>query len=343
MDEKKVLEELRNLPELDEVKNLTEIKVVNPEDVKKESYFDTHTEDTPENVDKMDLKTVAQLLKQVKDLVGIVEQQWGNTKEEFKLTMDHMKQLAVFNKEHMTEKPDDLGEGEEFDYYNGIDHITEEKVVEIFGEESPIVAPIHDITKDRLKSALEEFFMWNQTLREYRDINKNYNDLLEMKEVEEIKKLEEICEKEEDPEKKEKMKKSLDRYYSMKDLSFIVSLVDDDKIERIKKLMTDEKKMEYLINRGRDKLTQLHVSQNFILEISQFEKRFLEEKYHANNNVLLVFFLNMIVYSSLSDPHVRGNAVSFIMGIDRFIKNEYDEEKKEKILQSILALEDKFL
>ena len=328
----------KNFEEMKKVEDVSSV-----EENKKESYFDTHTEDTPENVEKMDIKTVGHLLKQIKDLVGIVEQQWGNTKEEFKLTMDHMKQLAVFNKEHMTEKPKDLPEGEEFDYYNGLDHISEEKVLEIFGEESPIIAPIHDITKDRLKSALEEFFMWNQTLREYREISKNYNDLLELKESEEIKKLEEICEKETDEEKRKVMRESLDKYYGLKDLSFLPKMLKEEDVDRIQKLMKNQDKMEYLINRGRDKLKQLHISQNFILELSQFEKRFLEEKYHKNNNVLLVFFLNLIVYSSLSDKEIRSHSVSFIMTLDRFIKNELDEEKREKVLKNILQFEDKFL
>lgn len=318
-------------------------KVSSSEEVKKESYFDTHTEDTPENIDKMDIKTVGQLLKQIKDLVGIVEQQWGNTKEEFGLNMDHIKQLAVYNKEHMKEKPDNLPEGEEFDYYNGLDHISEEKVLEIFGEDSKIIAPIHDITKDRLKSALEEFFMWNQTLREYREISKNYNDLLELKESEEIKKLEEIYEKETDDEKRKVMRESLDKYYGLKDLSFLPKMVKEEHMDRVQKLMKNGEKMEYLINRGRDKLKQLHISQNFILELSQFEKRFLGEKYHKNNNVLLVFFLNLIVYSSLSDKESRSHSVSFIMTLDRFIKNELDEEKREKVLKNILQFEDKFL
>ena len=328
----------KNFEEMKKVEDVSSV-----EENKKESYFDTHTEDTPENVEKMDIKTVGHLLKQIKDLVGIVEQQWGNTKEEFKLTMDHMKQLAVFNKEHMTEKPKDLPEGEEFDYYNGLDHISEEKVLEIFGEESPIIAPIHDITKDRLKSALEEFFMWNQTLREYREISKNYNDLLELKESEEIKKLEEVYEKETDEEKRKVMRESLDKYYGLKDLSFLPKMLKEEDVDRIQKLMKNQDKMEYLINRGRDKLKQLHISQNFILELSQFEKRFLEEKYHKNNNVLLVFFLNLIVYSSLSDNETRSRSVSFIMGMDRFIKNELDEEKREKILKNILLFEDQFL
>lgn len=328
----------KNFEEMKKVEDVSSV-----EENKKESYFDTHTEDTPENVEKMDIKTVGHLLKQIKDLVGIVEQQWGNTKEEFKLTMDHMKQLAVFNKEHMTEKPKDLPDGEEFDYYNGLDHISEEKVLEIFGEESPIIAPIHNITKDRLKSALEEFFMWNQTLREYREISKNYNDLLELKESEEIKKLEEVYEKEIDEEKRKVMRESLDKYYGLKDLSFLPKMLKEEDVDRIQKLMKNQDKMEYLINRGRDKLKQLHISQNFILELSQFEKRFLEEKYHKNNNVLLVFFLNLIVYSSLSDNETRSRSVSFIMGMDRFIKNELDEEKREKILKNILLFEDQFL
>ena len=120
-------------------------------------------------------------------------------------------------------------------------------------------------------------------------------------------------------------------------------MVKEEHMDRVQKVMKNGEKMEYLINRGRDKLKQLHISQNFILELSQFEKRFLEEKYHKNNNVLLTFFLNLIVYASLSDKKTRSHSVSFIMILDRFIKNELDEEKREKVLKNILQFEDKFL
>lgn len=329
-----------------------EKKEVNPEKVA------VISEETPDNQKlitdeenplggEFDEKRFIAMIKQIGEIVKVMESQWMDTKKEFKLTDTHMKQLYQYNEEHREVMPDNLSpeEQDSWDHFNGIDSIDEETVLSIFGEEHPIIGVMHTQTVDRIKDAVQEFFGWMTALKEYREVNDAYIKLVEEEEMKNINNLQDIMEKEEDPEKKAKMKESIDLYFERKYLGFMAVKQDKELINRLISAFSDKKKIEYWLNRSQDKMAQLKISTKFILEISQFEKRFLEEKYHKLSNMILLYFMQTIVYCDCTDKndHNRNKAVCMVFALDKIIRNQFDDTTREKILNNIMAFLDQFI
>lgn len=287
------------------------------------------------------------LVRQLKDMVGILESAWHATEAEFKLTDTHMKELMAFNTNHLDKPADDISdeEREKWDPTNGIDKLTEEDVVRIFGEEHPIIGVTHDVTMDRVKDAFNDFYAWLKALREYHRIHDSYMTILEEKEQLALEQLTETMNRETDPVKKEQMQKAIDQYNKNKTLGFMKDALNEKLIDRIVKNFKNDQKISYWIQRTRDKLKQMHISQKFILEISHFETRFLEEKYHKCDNILLMYFMSLIVYAPVHDKKnvERNKAACMVYVLDRFIRNKLDEENKKVILDNVIALEDQFI
>ena len=287
------------------------------------------------------------LVRQLKDMVGILESAWHATEAEFKLTDTHMKELMAFNTNHLDKPADDISdeEREKWDPTNGIDKLTEEDVVRIFGEEHPIIGVTHDVTMDRVKDAFNDFYAWLKALREYHRIHDSYMTILEEKEQVALEQLTETMNRETDPVKKEQMQKAIDQYNKNKTLGFMKDALNEKLIDRIVKNFKNDQKISYWIQRTRDKLKQMHISQKFILEISHFETRFLEEKYHKCDNILLMYFMSLIVYAPVHDKKnvERNKAACMVYVLDRFIRNKLDEENKKVILDNVIALEDQFI
>lgn len=290
----------------------------------------------------IDIKGIEKLMRNVKDMLSIVEQRWAATRDEFKLSMDNINKAMAYNSQHAEHKPEDWPEDTPFDAFNGIDKMTEEEAEEIFGKEAPIIGVTHDITKSRIKETLDDFYTWSSCMQEYHEVTNTYNELQELKEDAYIQELTNIYENETDPEKKAEMKKSLDEYHRMKTLGFIHDWLDDETIKRVKEMMHDSKKATYLINRGRDKLKQLGISQSFLLEIAQYESRFMNQD-KSLDNVILSTFMNKIVYNSLvNDTKLRSQAAAFVIGMDRMVRGNIKQELKDAINNNLITFVAKF-
>ena len=304
-------------------------------------------EDEENPVNESSIKQIGNLLKQVEEMVRIMEAHWNASKRDFKLTDTHMKQLYQYNEEHRTEMPEGLSEEdqEKWDRFNGLDSIPEEKVLEIFGEGHPIIGIEHTQSIDRIKDCIQDFFSWMSSMKEYRQIHDAYLQLIEIEEQKNIEILQATADKEEDPEKKAKMLESIKTYYNRKHLEFLAETMDEADRDRIVKAFSDEKKIQYWLERTRDKLKQIKISDKFILEISQFEKRYLEEKYHKCSNILLLYFMQTIVYSDMHDQNSdgRNKAVCMIMALDGVIRKTWSPEITEKILNNVRLLEDQII
>lgn len=313
-----------------------------------ETKEDEKAEVTEENLHSdLTKHRILGLVRQLKDMVGILESAWHATEAEFKLTDTHMKELMAFNTNHLDKPAEDISdeEREKWDPTNGIDKLTEEDVVRIFGEEHPIIGVTHDVTMDRVKDAFNDFYAWLKALREYGDIQDSYMTILEEKEQLALEQLTETMNRETDPVKKEQMQKAIDQYNKNKTLGFMKDALNEKLIDRIVKNFKNDHKISYWIQRTRDKLKQMHISQKFILEISHFETRFLEEKYHKCDNILLMYFMSLIVYAPVHDKKnvERNKAACMVYVLDRFIRNKLDEENKKVILDNVIALEDQFI
>ena len=290
---------------------------------------------------------VGNLLKQLEGMVQLMQSQWEASARELDLQDVHMRQLAAINEKYKQNPPANLSQEEldNWDYINGIDKITDEEIDEIFPEGHKVRGVDHSQTVDRIKGACQDFFAWVAMMKEYRNVHDAYLQLIELEEEKQIEELKTLVEKEEDESKKKAMNDSIEMYYNRKYLKWLADPVDEVTKKRIQKALSDEKQATYLINRCRDKLKQLKISSKFILEISQFEKRFLDEKYHKCSNVLLIYFMQTCIYMDAYDKKNDGRVktICMVMALDGFIRNTWNEDRKKMILDNIRAFEDQFL
>lgn len=304
-------------------------------------------EDEKDPLNEKSMENITNMLKNMEQMVMIMQSQWEASARELSLNDTHMRQLADINMKYRTNPPEEISEEDlqNWDYLNGIDKITDEEINEIFEEGHPVRGVDHSQTVDRIKGACKDFFGWVQMMKEYRNVHDAYLQLNELEEEKQIAELKERAEKEEDPEKKEAMLASIDLYYNRKYLKFLTEPVDDDFRDAICGALKDEKKVSYWIKRCRDKLTQLKISNKFILEIAQFEKRFLEEKYHKCSNVLLLYFMRTCIYAEAGNKKddTRTKVVCMVMALDGVIRKTLPQERIDEILNNVRALEDQFI
>lgn len=326
------------------------IVVINPPDqqaVAEEQPPEPPLLDENDPLNEVSQQQLSQMMSQIREMMGLFEAQWNSTQQEFKLTEGHMKQLHAYNEEHAQPMPLLLTEEEQakWDRFNGLNSITEEKALEIFGNDHPIIGIEHTITIDRIKSVTQDFFSWMATVTEYRNIYNAYTQLIELQEEKEIETLKQFRDNEQDPEKKAKMAAAIDLYYSRKYLEFLAEPLSEEKINILVKAFSNENKIEYWINRSRTKLNQMKISSKFILEISQFEKRFLPEEYHHQNNIFLLYFMNLLVYCDVYDKKSadRNKVACLIFGMDKFIRNMWSSEIREKISNNMIEFQKQFL
>lgn len=301
-----------------------------------------------DNVDPSTLTfaDVSVMLDNMKAMMGTLEGMWSTQKSMYNITDEHIKRLTEFNYEHRTKEEDFVPEeGKVYDRYNGIDHLTESDVIDIFGKDSSIISEKHSDTISTIKNLLETFFSWLSSLKEYHIIYNGYMDMIEESENKNMSMLKEKAEACEDEEKKAKMLDIYNEYYSMKYLDFLQNKISEKNRGYILKAFTDEKKIQYWLNRGKEKLEEIKFSSRFILEISQFETRFLPEKYHGQNNILLLYFLHSIIYADLKNSKSKDKAkiVAFVIAMDRLIRNCWNDEIRERIINNVIAFEDQFV
>lgn len=292
-------------------------------------------------------KQIIRLMKQMKDMLGMLEAQWKATEKEFAIKDEHMRKLYAFNNEHYTppETTEKKNDENDADMFNGLDALTEQDVIDIFGEDHPIIGVEHTQTMDRVKSIVEDFSSWLNGINEYKQIHDAYLQLIEEKEHIEIEKLKLCISQEPDPEKCKEIQKMIDLYYNRKYIDFIRDPIPEKSMNSIIETFSNPTKIQYLVNRCRTKLDSIGIPNKFILEISQLEKRFLPEEFHCNNNVFLLYFMNLVVFSNINDKKDdnRNKAICIVILMDKFIRNTLTDEIKEHILNNLIAFEKQFI
>ena len=294
------------------------------------------------------MKQLRELMKQTSEFMEFQRSLWDQIKAEFNLDETQMRVLLNYNEEVKDPLPEVSGENKneekEYDPLNGIDKISEEKVIEIFGEDAEVIGIQHSQTIDRLKSATEIFYTLMQSSYEYDSINKEYSELIELREEAYIATMKEMIEAEEDQEKKLNLMKSLDNLYYIKYLGFLREPLDDRTTRRIVTHFHDKYKIEYDIEKTRYHLKRLNILDRFIVEISSFETRFLDERYHKQDNLLLLYFMIRIVYEDINEGKpARLHVISMVIMLNKFIRNMLSEDMRNVVLNNIIALEDQFL
>lgn len=301
-----------------------------------------------EPLSQASMRGIEMMLKEMRKAIEVCEDIWNQSKKTFRLRDEHMRKLYAYNEEHRVPMPEDTPEEykDAWDPYNGLDDIPEDVVLEIFGEDHPIIGVAHSVTKDRIKDVFADFFNWLAALREHNEAERGYHMLLDMSQTKEIEKLRVIMDaKETSPEQKAGIKQVLDQYENFRYLDYFTNPVDTFSKKKIIEAFGDAKRVEYSISRTRDILTKLHFNSKFILEISQFEKRFLCERYHKMSNILLLYVMNNIIYSNTGDRNsIDAKRIdAMIMSLDYYVRNVYDEETKKRIKNNIMDLLDQFI
>ena len=302
--------------------------------------------DPDQPINDISEKQLSDLLLKVRGMVEFAQSQWETSKREFNLTDTHMKSLFSYNEQHRVLPAEGVSEDDvEYDRFNGLDAIPHEEVVNIFGEEHPIIGVSDEITVDRIKASMNDFFGWISLLKEYNGIHSAYMELIEMEEEKEINKLKAILEKEEDEEKKEKLSQVIDNYYYVKYLDFLQEPLDEITLARLVNAFSSESKVQYWIEKARNKLKEMKISPKFILEISQLEKRFLPEKYHSQNNIFLLYFISTANYCDIyaKTDDTKSKLLCIVVSMDRLIKNQLADEIKARVLHNLIAFEEQFV
>lgn len=287
------------------------------------------------------------LLNTIKDQVKMMEEIWRITMKEFNINSDILNKLDTYNREHRIPMPENLSdeEKEKWDRFNGLDNITEEEAINIFGEGSNVIGITHDITKNRIKEIAQDGFNYTETIIEYNKIVNEYNRLLEESHIADMEELKIIMENETDPEKKEILKNAIDQYWANRYLDFLATpLVANDR-EWFIKTFNNKEKFKYCLNRAMEKLEKLNINTNFIYEIAKFESRFLDEKYDKIHNMLLLYFVRTAAYC---DPSIKSHegcrrVACMFMAIDSIVRDTAKPEVKERILNNIYAFEDQLI
>lgn len=299
--------------------------------------------------EKIKTEDINNLLSNMKNMIGTVETMWSNYQSMYKLGDKEMKTLTEFNLAHRDEpSEEELAEikagKKKFDSFNGLDKLTEDDVKEIFGTDSEIISKKHEDTVKTIKEVLDTFYSMINSQREFRNVYDQYMDLIESNEFDKMEELKQIAIECGDEERKKKILEAYDVYYATKYLDFLRDEIDPDQMKYVLGAYTDENKVTYQINRGKEKLEKLGFSQMFVLELSKFEDRFLDEKYKKQSNILLAHFLNMVVYGDLKNPTSidRTRVVAFVIILDRLIRNRLKPEIRERVLGNLIALEDQY-
>lgn len=302
----------------------------------------------PENpLSKESMDNIKKIMKSAEQALSTFQELWLADAKEYKVTREHLIELHKWNMDHRVPLPEGADETteKEYDPANGLASITEEECLRIFGEGHPVIGIEHTITIDRITDIYHDWYAFVSAQQEYKEIVNAYNELMELQEEQSIQALKEAAEKEPDPDNKAKMLASIDQYYSNKYVGFMKEPLDDTTKNRIINVLKDGSKAQYLIKRTKDRLKQMNISPNAILEISQFEKRFMDEKYHKCNQCILVYFMNNIVYSNISDKNdiKRARAICLLFALDGIIKGTMKPDKQSEIIENLQAYCDQLI
>ena len=317
----------------------------------------------PEDVREISDEQISAMVEMIHTFQPVLEMMrsiWEQTRTEWSLNDGVMKEFLAYNKNHRTmpdpdkisekfvnelneSNSDDEEEEEEWDEFNGLDNITSEEVINIVGIDSPIIGVNHDITKQHVKEACADLSNWVNALHEYKEISHALMTVINIKEKQNMDELKEYIENCEEGEEKEKAIAALANYNYYNNCEFLAdrTVINDILLNYIIQASTDQKRLEYWLQRANDKSKRLGVSPTMILEANNFEKRFLDVEYHDKDNMLFIYLINQIKYSDpeRKDDKASMRARALLMAIDNIVRKSDTPEHEMIVLDNIRAFE----
>lgn len=275
--------------------------------------------------------------------VQICQNDFNNVASDYGVTTKELAAAVEYNTAaRMSEEEfNAIDHGEKkYDHLNGIDNIPEEKIDEIFGPNAKIRGVDRTQTIDRIKSGISAFYNLYKAHSDLEYLQTELGKLMAMQEEESINVLRDKAVNGETEEIRQKAEEKVKEYEENKYLEFLPQKGFAN-LRRILSAFNNENKLNYLMERSRNYLKKLDVSEKFLLEIASFEKRFLPEKYHKQNNVLMILFMSVLVYDKVDyNTPGRRRTVGFVLALDNFIRNKLKDEERKRIYKNIIAFED---
>lgn len=294
-----------------------------------------------------DIKTLGQIVVNCKKIMENMAKLWLVTAREYHISDTIMRKLSVYNDQYRTKPDPELSKEElkEFDHLNGLDHLTLEDAIAIFGSNHICIKPTIEETRETIKTVASTFFDYAVAKREYMTINSAYLKYVEEQEVGEAERLQKMIEAETDPEKKKTLEDALHHYNWLKHLGFLAEPLSEKHLERIKIGLVDPKKAEYWLRRSSEKLGQLKADPQFIPMLYHFEEKNLDQKYRKLNNCLMIHFMTICIAADMHSPRddYRNMARCFFIGIHSLWRGLLSEKARETVMKNIVAFEDQLI
>ena len=328
------------------ITNKTAFKPNKLKDINKEDNLCLSVNDEYDPLSDEDIHDIEILMKQIKNMLEILNDIWNKTKTTWQLTNTQMMKLHEYNLSHIN-IPDN-SEDNEYDRYNGVDNISLNDIKSIFGQNHPITKISDDKErKSVVKECIQDCFNYINIIQEYNQTDIAYRKLLEIKEDQEITKLITIANNESDPDKKLLLMKSIDQYNSIKYMDYLKDPLSDDEKNIFVNAFGDKDKINYWIKRSITKLEQLNIDKKFILSINGLEKLHLPERYHLLSNMTLLYFMRSIIFSDTANNNSnktdKSKIIAMINALDIVIRNSSTLEHRTRIINNIMAFLDQLI
>lgn len=290
------------------------------------------------------MKDLQSQIKSVRGMIKQVEMIYNQLKTEFKFDFSQMNKIRIINNDWIKNNFSEVEIIPDDKKFGGIDTITEEQAIEIFGEDSPIIMPTFiDLTHDRIKSCFETWLQLDELSKEYRKITDEYSILVDEAQKQQIEMLKEAASNENDIGKKAILNKAINDYEDGVSLKWLSNKLTDKEIERIKSTANDEKRLKYIVDKAMKKMDSLNIARQFILQLNGFEKTYLDEKYFDNNGYLAIHIIEVIAFSDVYDKNIKLKITVTALMIDKLMRKLITDEEREKILTNIKLFEDQLL
>jgi len=336
-----------------------EVDEVERPDTVEESSNEKEVSESPEEENKTDeekkddekelpIYQLHNFLKMAGDTIRQMEAKWRMIQSELRLTQPIIKKIYDYNMEHAIPLPEEAtAEAHvQYDHFNGLDNITLEELKELLGEEHQLTKGDLKENVTDLKNAMGLFMSWLTSIREYKEAYKNYEDILDAEQFKNVEVLKNLLETEEDPEKREKMQAALNDYYDKLYLNFLAIPMSEEDVDRLVNVFVSPEKFSYWEARAADKLKQIGVAPLTIVEMAQFEKKFLEEKYYKCSNMIALYIMHIARFARNDDNSINNTKRKILIitsTLHKIIDGSMQDDQKQKVLDNIRAFLDQFL
>jgi len=330
----------------EETKEEVNTEEENNNDGNEESSSDGNKEE--EKIDTIPLKELQNFLHMIRNTIHEMESKWRMVSSELKLTQSIIKKIYDYNMEHAVPLPEEAtAEAHvKYDHFNGLDNITYDELKEILGSGHNLLKGNLKDNIELIKNAMGLFINWITSIREYKNAYKEYEDIIDAEQEKNIAILQHILETEPNNPDRENIQKALNSYYDKLYLNFLSEPLSEEVIDRYINVFNSKEKFSYWEARAADKLKQIGVATLTIVELAQFETKYLEEKYHKLANMLALHVMNLARYArndDSSENNMKRKILIITSTLHKFIEGNMEDEQKEKVLANVRAFLDQFL